>query len=99
MDTRKIKPVTFWTANGNKKADELKLYNFHNYNFDASDSAVSYKLGYTVGTPDMDGNELTEFVSLNEGSVILPYQLVETWGSDDEPIWQYVLTELKLTEV
>lgn len=67
------------------------LYNFHGYNFDGSDSVVSYKLGF-IEAED-------RWVSLSEGSVQIPDAVVQSWASDDDPIFDYVLTQLKLTEV
>ena len=96
MNKRQIKPVSFWTFDGNKQATHILLYNFHQYDFDGSDSAVSYKLGYTSSTPDLDGNPQEYWVSLTEGSVALPDNLVQSWGTDDDIIFDYVIGELNL---
>lgn len=90
MNTREIQPVSFWTPEGEKSADTILLYNFHGYNFDETDSIVSYKLGFI---------ESEKFKSLSEGSVALPDSVVQAWGEDDEPIFDYVITQLNLTKV
>lgn len=90
MNIKSIQPVDFWTAEGTKTAGEIMLYNFHGYNFDGTDSVVSYRIGNTV-----DG----KWTSLNEGSVAIPDDVVQDWAADDEPIFNYVLTQLNLTEV
>jgi hypothetical protein len=87
MNTRTIQPVDFWTPEGVKVATTLLLYNFHGYNFDGTDSVVSYKL---LSATDE---------SLSEGSVALPDDVVQVWGANDAPIFDYVLTQLNLTEV
>ena len=96
MNKREIEPVSFWTFDGTKEATHILLYNFHQYNFDGSDSVVSYKLGYVDEVVDEDGVEYERWVSLTEGSVKLPNSLVQSWGSNDEPIFDYVVEELNL---
>lgn len=91
MNTRNIQPVEFWTPEGNQSAGEILLYNFHGYNFDGTDSVVSYKIGNTA--------ETGKWTSLSEGSVKLPDEVVQAWGEDDEPIFDYVIAQLGLTEV
>jgi hypothetical protein len=96
MSKKQIKPVSFWTFDGNKQANEIMLYNFHQYDFDGTDSVVSYKLGYTNSMVDPNGESQEYWVSLNEGSVKLPDSLVQSWGSDDDLIFDYVVGELNL---
>lgn len=91
MNTRDIQPVSFWSPTGNQDANKIMLYNFHGYNFDGSESVVSYKLGFF--------NEEEKWTSLSEGSVMLPNDVVQAWGADDEPIFDYVIQQLNLTEV
>lgn len=94
MNTRSIKTVRIWIAGSNKSADTLQLYNFAGYDFTSSPASfVSYRMG-KAGT-DQDGNPT--FESLSEGSITLPVELVDDWGSDDTPIWDYVATALNLT--
>lgn len=90
MNTRNIQSVEFWTPEGNQSAGEILLYNFHGYNFDSTDSIVSYKIGNTDGSG--------KWTSLSEGSVFLPDTVVQAWGEDDEPIFDYVIAELNLTK-
>jgi hypothetical protein len=98
MNKRNIVPVEFWTPEGNKSAGEILLYNFHGYNFDGTDSIVSYKLGNT--TVVGEGEEAQEqWKSLSEGSVRIPDDVVQAWGEDDEPIFDYVIEQLGLTEI
>lgn len=63
------------------------LYNFHNYNFDGTDSTVSYRL------------QTEEEVTLSEGSIAIPDDVVQAWGVDDEPMFDYVATKLNLTKL
>ena len=91
MNKRNIEPVEFWTPAGTKTAGEILLYNFHGYNFDGTDSLVSYKIGNT----DDDG----KWNSLSENSVAIPDDVVQAWGEDDEPIFNYVIGYLGLTEI
>lgn len=99
INARKIQPVQFWKQTGPATADHVLLYNFHNYNFNGTDSVVSYKLGFIelVDVPDSSGEQYERWTSLYEGSVLLPNTVVQDWGEDDEPIFDYVIQELNLT--
>jgi hypothetical protein len=97
-NTRQIQPLTLWINGRTEQVDRLMLYNFGGYDFaGGADCYVSYKLGVII--PASDGFGKDGFKSLAENSVKLPAELVAEWGEDDEPIWQYVLTELGLAEV
>ena len=98
MNTTNIKPITFWTPEGNKDATKLVVYNFHNYNFDGSPSNVSYVIGAAMMVPGPDGEDVERFFALTSGTVQIPDDIVQTWGSDDKPIISFVLSELKLEE-
>lgn len=93
INARKIQPVQFWKQTGTATADHILLYNFHNYNFDGSDSVVSYRLGFIelTGEPQAE-----RWSSLYEGSILLPNTVVQDWGEDDEPIFDYVIQQLNL---
>lgn len=97
MNTRKIRPIQFWRQSGTSTATDILLYNFHGYNFDGTDSAVSYRIGFleTVTGPDGE-TPIERWTSLSEGSVIIPNSIVQAWGEDDEPIFDYVMEELNL---
>lgn len=92
INARKIKPVSFWSKEGDKLADHILLYNFHGYNFDGTDSWVSYKLGKV----EQINEDQEMFYSFFEGSVPLPNTTVQEWGENDEPIFDYVIEELNL---
>lgn len=100
INTRKITPINFWSKEGNKSADSILLYNFHGYNFDDTDSWVSYRLG-TVVTREIPVEEGViiekSFASYFEGSVAIPNDIVQAWGQDDEPIFDYIISTLNLT--
>lgn len=80
--------------NGETKiADSIGIYNFHGYNFNSSPSGVSYRLGQLApATESAD----SQFASYFEGSVIVPDDIVQTWGADDDPIITYVIQSLNL---
>lgn len=96
---KQINPIQFWTPSGALVADCLMLYNFHDYDFNDSASSVSYKLMRVLQADPEAENPEVKYQSLFEGSVVLPTEIVANWGSDDSPIWNYVMTELNLTEV
>lgn len=97
MNTRNIKAVRLWQNGSAQNANVIMLFDFGGYTFTASDSYVSYHLGKfaTITTPDGDTRE--EFIILAGGSVSLPYTVVQNWGEDDQPIFDYVINALNLT--
>jgi hypothetical protein len=96
-NTRTIKPISIWNNGKTQKASSLMLYNFGGYDFATGEECfVSYRLGNIVAAEDETMGD--RFESLVENSVKLPSDLVAEWGEDDEPIWQFVITELNLTE-
>lgn len=98
MKTTNIKPINIWEGGKYKTVDQLGVYNFHGYNFDGTDSMVSYRLGVTETSEGSDGSEIKSFVSYSEGSVSVPDSIVQAWGQDDDPIVAFVLTSLNLEE-
>lgn len=93
INTRKITPINFWSKEGDKSADTILLYNFHGYNFDGTDSWVSYRLGVIEQLEE----DTVRFVAYFEGSVPVPNGIVQAWGEDDEPIFSHVISTLNLT--
>jgi hypothetical protein len=98
MKLTTIEPINIWEGGKYKTVNQLGVYNFHGYNFDGTDSMVSYRLGVTETTEGSDGSEIASFVSYSEGSVTVPDAIVQAWGKDDDPIVAFVLTSLNLEE-
>ena len=111
---RQITPISFWFPTGQREADHILLYNFHAYNFDSSDSMVSYKLvkvterTVQVALPQAPGilteeqfeeKIVQDLESIYEGSISIPHDVVQEWGKDDEPIFDFVISQLNLTKV
>lgn len=91
MKLIQIQRVSVWADGAVRSADTLGVYNFNNYNFDGTDSSVSYKLGII--------DEFSELTSFAEGSVAVPDAIVQAWGTDDDPIIDFVLATLNLEAV
>lgn len=100
-NTRQIKPVQIWTANGQKEASILALTNFFDYHFDDGNGKVTYKL---IGmesntTTDENGNTINlpasaiEYITAN---IEIPSSIIQNWGADDSIIWNYVAEQLNL---
>lgn len=90
--TRQIDPVTSWTPQGAMEADRIQLHNFSGYHFDGADTA---EVAYRLLSPNEDG---TLFTTVASGSVNVPDSVVQTWGEDDEVIFDHVLAQLGLTK-
>lgn len=99
---RQIEEIESWIPSGVATANMLQLYNFHNYNFDGQDSSrVSYRLfsWEDTGTVDGAGDPVYKQKIVNEGTVIIPDSVVQSWGTDDGVIFDYVIANLGLVQV
>ena len=88
-NTRQIKPVQIWTANGQKEASVLALTNFFDYHFDDGNGKVTYKLIGMEGEPE----SAIEYITAN---IEIPSSIIQNWGADDSIIWNYVAEQLNL---
>jgi len=88
-NTRQIKPVQIWTANGQKEASILALTNFFDYHFDDGNGKVTYKLIGMEGEP----TSAYEYITAN---IEIPSSIIQNWGADDSIIWNYIAEQLNL---
>lgn len=92
---REITPVSIWSQGYTYQANVLKLCLYTGYDFIASPGQVHYDL--IQHEEDIDGSIIETILA--EGNVSLTYTLVENWGINDQPIFDYVAQELQLTLV
>lgn len=98
---RKIEPVTAFSPTGVQTAEYIQLFNFSGYNFDGSDMAyVNYELSFYV--PEVHENPEVEQKFARGvvcgGTIRIPDEIVQSWGADDEPIFEYVIETLGLVK-
>lgn len=90
----------------------LRIDNFENYNFKGDSGDVNYTIcAYVVefgfdevtGQPVPDGQGGQAFTifkyPMKSGTLPLTDTVVNQWGADDQPIFDYVAQELQLTLV
>lgn len=111
QNEREITPVITWVNGVEKPLQILQLDNFWGYNFDNFGGNVHYMLvNYALeprldenGDPVLDENGDPVFNIIKtpyaDGTKELPIPLVQSWGANDQPIFDYVATELNLTLV
>ena len=87
-NTRQIQPISTWTPDGEKEISVLAVSNFYDYHFDNGSGKIEYKL--ISVNPQVGATE--HFT----GVVEIPSSIVQQWGADDEPIFQYVAQTLGL---
>jgi len=105
---REITPVMTWKNGTETPLQILRLDNFNGYNFDNFGGFVHYMLVNYVETPQVDENgapvvdgngdpvmTVTK-TALLDGTVELPETLVQSWGENDQPIFDYVAQQLNL---
>ena len=90
-NTRKIQPITVWSANGQVQVNCLALSNFYDYHFDNGAGKVTYIL---IETNDELG--ATEHY---KGELTIPADLFNQWSTDDNIIWNYVMAQLNLVAI
>lgn len=92
-NTRQIEPTSIWSPTGNTQATFLGLINFFDYHFDNGGGTATYSL---IGMQD-NGDGIATAVDLYIANINIPSSIVETWGENDDVIFQYVATTLGLT--
>jgi len=91
----KIQPIITWVNGESKTLDVLRLDNYFQYDFLMCPGRVHYCICETYISNEDTQEE--QYRSVIDGNVELPWSLVEQWGSDDAPIFDYVLQQLNLT--
>jgi hypothetical protein len=82
-----------------KLAEYIKLTNFTGYNFDDASGEVLCEI-YTINRPATDlGIPLEYHELLKQEHIQLPIDIVSNWGTDDEIIFDYVLSVLGLIKL
>lgn len=95
-----IQPIITWVNGEIKTLTVLRLDNYFQYDFLMCPGRVHYCIcePFMQDITDDDGNTTQEeqYRSIIDGNVDLPWDIVETWGQDDTPIFDYVLQQLQL---
>lgn len=95
----RIQPINTWVNGVIKTLTVFKLDNYFQYDFLMWPGRVHYCLcEYNTFTDD-NGVEYPNHITIIDGNVDLPLTLIENWGTDDTPIFDYVLTQLGLTRL
>ena len=84
MNIKNIQSKTIWSADGDKVATKLKLITFYDYQFNDGNGYVDYQL--------LDSNEIMLF----QATIVIPSNIVQSWGASDDIIWNYIVATLGL---
>lgn len=79
-----IQPITTWTNGQTKVLTQIRVDNYWSYDFNVSPGRVSYTMLDDSSMPVLHGD------------IDLTWDLVNSWGSDDTPIFDHVLQTLGL---
>lgn len=103
QNERQIQPIQTWVNGNVVTLSVIKIDNYYGYDFIQNAGYAHYCLcEYSETTiQDYDGNDIliANKRSVLDGSIPMTWQLIENWGTDDEPIFQYVLNQLNLTQI
>jgi len=91
MNTRQIEPTNIFTQTGNVTATLIAFTNFYDYHFDNNSGNVNYQLLTFI---DESGYEV-----VFTGTIAIPASIIQQWGSDDEIIYNYIISSLGLTSL
>ena len=87
---RAIAPVNLWVNGTSFTASIFSLNGYGGYNFIDSPGEVQWTmLAYDAVTDTK--------TQIMQGILPLTYALVENWGADDQPIFDYAAQELNIT--
>jgi hypothetical protein len=95
QNQREITPIDIWSDGSFYSANVLRLSLYTGYDFMVSAGQVHYAL--IEHNEDVDGSIFDNVIT--EGNVPLTYALVDTWGTNDQPIFDFVAQHLQLTLV
>jgi len=100
QNEREIQPIQTWVNGEVKTMIILRLDNYFQYDFLMNPGTVHYCLcGYSEEQQtDIDGNtiDVINKPSIIDGNIQMNWPLIENWGTDDEPIFEYVRQQLNL---
>ena len=105
MNTKKIQPTLIFTPNGEKTATILALTDFYGYHFNNDTGNVTYQLlGMESPGTQIDENGDTHLLPESaivyfSGTIEIPPNIIQQWGTSDDIIWTYVLNTLELTTI
>lgn len=109
QNEREITPKITWVNGTEKELQILRLDNFWGYNFDNFGGYAHYMLiNYSVEQQldennqpvvDANGDPVYNIIKtpFADGTIELPALLIQSWGANDQPIFDYVATQLNLT--
>lgn len=89
VNDRQIEPLNLWINGVSSTAEVLTLDGYSGYNFVDSAGEVHYVLSSYDATTDTK-------TSIIQGVIQLDYTVVENWGGDDQPIFNFVAQQLNL---
>lgn len=96
---REIQPVQTWVNGQMKTLQLIRIDRYAGYDFNMSPGHAHYCLcSYSVKDQNDENGVYTHYLkpTIVDGNIELPWSLVETWGEDDTPIFEYVAQQLNL---
>lgn len=90
VNDRAIQPLNLWINGVSSTASVITFDGYAGYNFVDNAGEVHYVLSSYDAATDTK-------TSIIQGVVQLDYATVENWGTDDQPIFNYVATQLNIT--
>lgn len=94
---RAIQPVNLWLDGTSQQAHVLTLDNYTGYDFKGNPGQISWTLNaYTYGV-DENQQPVVGLQPLTSGRLELTTTVADTWGADDQVVFDFVAASLNLT--
>lgn len=95
-NAREIQPITLWINGSTATADVITMDNYIGYDFRGTPGQVSYTLNtYSEKTED-DGSIRGILTPLIDGRIPLTVTVADSWGQDDQVIFDFVSSQLNI---
>lgn len=92
---REINPVSTWVDGEIRSLNVFRLDNFSNYRFLGDGGTVHWVLSERIAVEDLDSQDFP----IACGDVVLPADLIGSWGQDDQPIFDYVMAAINVVSL
>lgn len=103
QNEKEIQPIQTWVNGETKTMVILRIDNYFGYDFLMNPGYAHYCLCTyrEEEQTDYDGNTILVSIkpTIIDGNIQLPWSLVENWGTDDQPIFDYVAQQLNITYI
>lgn len=98
-NAREIESVNLWVSGVQKTADVITMDNYVGYDFRGTPGQIYYTLNEYSEKTEEDGSVRSILTPLVDGKIFLTTEVADSWGQDDQVIFDFVTSQLNITLV